>query len=234
MILWPKLIGKKNLLAENFDYIYRDELYKHLLRVARGENCHNLKEHIAYLLYCANDQQTCKDTVYLENHDEERAVRTMGREFSQAAAALISFLPHTMLLINQGQEEGSTIKPPMQVGRFPQENKDLQLKNYYQNLLQLKQSKLFREGQWSMAQLAHQEDNLITLEVVSQDRAIKALICINMGRNSSHFRIPQQASYQTLSCYDLNNDRYSHLDAQNGNLELHLPAFNTQIVFFAS
>ncbi|HPA62152.1 MAG TPA: alpha-amylase family glycosyl hydrolase [Candidatus Woesebacteria bacterium] len=225
---------EKNLLAENFDYIYRDELYKHLLRVARGENCHNLKEHIAYLLYCANDQQTCKDTVYLENHDEERAVRTMGREFSQAAAALISFLPHTMLLINQGQEEGSTIKPPMQVGRFPQENKDLQLKNYYQNLLQLKQSKLFREGQWSMAQLAHQEDNLITLEVVSQDRAIKALICINMGRNSSHFRIPQQASYQTLSCYDLNNDRYSHLDAQNGNLELHLPAFNTQIVFFAS
>ena len=122
----------------------------------------------------------------------------------------------------------------MQIGRYPQEKKDLELKNYYQNLLQLKQSKLFREGQWSMAWLPHQGENLVTLEVVSNDRAIKALICINMGKNYSHLQIPQQDNYQLVSSYDLNNNYYSHLESTNDNSELSLPPFNTQIVFFAS
>jgi hypothetical protein len=225
---------EKDILAENFDYIYRDELYKDLLKVARGENCHNLKEDIAHLLYCANDQRTCKDTVYLENHDEERAAKIMGKEFSQAAAALISFLPNTMLLINQGQEEGKIIRPPMQIARSPQEKKDFELKNYYQNLLQLKQSKLFREGQWSMTWLPRQGENLITLEVVSSDQAVKALVCINMGKNYSHLQITQQGNYQAISSYDLNNNHYSHLEPKNDNQELNLLPLSTQIVFFAS
>jgi len=224
---------EKDLLAENFDYIYRDELYKHLLRVARGEDCHNLKKHIAHLLHCANKQQTCKDTVYLENHDEERAAKTMGREFSQAAAALISFLPNTMLLINQGQDEGRSIRPPMQIARSPQEKSDYDLKNYYQNLLQLKQSKLFREGQWSIAKLHQQTENVIALEVISNDRAVKALVCINMGRNYTQAKIPQQANYQAISTYQLNDNHYSYLESKNRVLDLNLAPLNTQIVFFA-
>lgn len=225
---------EKDVLAKNFDYIYRDELYKHLLRVAKGENCHHLKEHIAHLLYCANSQQSCKDTVYLENHDEERAVKTMGKEFSQAAAALISFLPNTMLLINQGQEEGKLIRPPMQITRPPQEKSDLELKNYYQNLLQLKQSKLFREGQWTMAKLPNQGENLIILEVKSSDKLIKALVCINMGKYETHLQIPQQDNYQALSDYLLNDNHYSHFESADSILELEITPFNTHIVFFAS
>lgn len=225
---------EKDLLAKNFDYIYLDELYKHLLRVAKGESSHHLKEHIKHLLYCAKNQRTCKDTVYLENHDEERAIKSMGKEFSQAAAALISFLPNTMLLINQGQDEGKTIRPPMQINRSPQEKSDIQLKNYYQNLLQLKQSKLFREGQWSMAQLNQQAKNLITLEVISNDQEIKALIFINMGRDHGHIQILQQANYQAISTYQLNNNHYSYLKSENENLNFSLAPLNTEIVFFAS
>jgi glycosidase len=224
----------KDLLAENFDYIYRDELYKHLLRVARGENCHNLKEHIAHLLHCANDQRTCRDTVYLENHDEERATKIMGKDFSQAAAALISFLPNTMLLINQGQEEGRAIRPPMQITRSPQEEKDYQLKSYYQNLLQLKQSKLFREGQWSMTKIHKQASNLAVLEVISSDRAIKALVCINMGKDHTQAQIPQQNNYQAISTYQLNENLYSHLENDEKNLKINLPPYNTELMFFAS
>jgi hypothetical protein len=139
-----------------------------------------------------------------------------------------------MLLINQGQEEGRIIRPPMQITRSPQEKKDFQLKNYYQNLLQLKQSKLFREGQWSMARLPHQGENLIVLEVISKDEAIKALVCINMGRNYSHLQIPQLDNFQAISNYHLNNNHYSHLESKNNTQELNLAPFNTQIVFFAS
>jgi hypothetical protein len=139
-----------------------------------------------------------------------------------------------MLLINQGQDEGKTIRPPMQINRSPQEKSDIQLKNYYQNLLQLKQSKLFREGQWSMAQLNQQAKNLITLEVISNDQEIKALIFINMGRDHGHIQILQQANYQAISTYQLNNNHYSYLKSENENLNFSLAPLNTQIVFFAS
>ncbi len=225
---------EKDVLAKNFDYIYRDELYKHLVRVARGENPYHLKEHIAHLLECAQNQGQCKDTVYLENHDEERAIKTMGKEFSQAAAALISFLPNTMLLINQGQDEGRTIRPPMQITRSPQEKSDQQLKSYYQNLLQLKQSKLFREGQWSMAKAHGQATNLIVLEVISSDQTIKALVCINMGKNQTQAYVPQQNNYRVISSYQLNKNLYSHLENKETSFNLNLAPYNTELIFFAS
>jgi glycosidase len=224
---------EKDILAKDFDFIYRDELYKHLLRVARGEKPHYLREHIAHLLNCAQKQEQCKDTVYLENHDEERAVKIMGKDFSKAAAALISFLPNTMLLINQGQEDGRSIRPPMQISRSPKEKNDLELKNYYQRLMELKQSKLFREGQWSMAQVNTSSEDLISLEVQSSNRVIKAIICINIGKDYVSGEIPMQSKYKPITTFNLNSAEYSCLEQRNTNLNLNLAPFTSQIIFFS-
>jgi hypothetical protein len=62
-------------------------------------------------------------------------------------------------LFHEGQFEGRKIRPPVFLGRRPQEPADDQLKGFYQRLLKDINAPLFRNGQWSLCECKGWPDN---------------------------------------------------------------------------
>ena len=88
---------------------------------------------------------------FIENHDEPRAMETLGEDRQRPAAALICTLPGATLL-HQGQIEGRRIKLPVQINRAPEESPHPMLERFYRRLLREVRLPLYHEGQWRMIQ----------------------------------------------------------------------------------
>ena len=86
---------------------------------------------------------------FLENHDEERAVKILGYKQSKAAAVIISTVMG-MKLYYDGQFEGKSVKLPVQLGREPEEKIRKGIKYFYENLLSLTKDEIFKCGKWEM------------------------------------------------------------------------------------
>ncbi len=90
-----------------------------------------------------------KSTRFLENHDETRAVTKFGKKHTYAAAVLMSTI-QGMKLYYDGQFEGKKVKLPVQLGREPEEKVSDSLKEYYNKILKITKSEIFKIGKWLM------------------------------------------------------------------------------------
>lgn len=196
----------KDELQKYFDGIYNDDFYKHLKRVSGGEPPYYLRSHVEYLI--GHRGQGCHDVVYVENHDEERVAQAMGDRFSKAAAVLVGMIPDSIFLVNQGQEEGWKIRPPMQVNRYPNEQRDADLARFYDDLLTIRRLPLFQNGEWKMAQVESGDPNLISVEVTSG--GTRAIICVNMSRLESGCGITRVG--EKVEIYNLSEGEYCQPD----------------------
>src|SRR5690606_3809411 len=104
-----------------FDMTYDKTLYDRVI----GSHPRDVRVHlIADISY---QQRLVR---FLENHDEPRAYTTLGPEKSRPAAVLALTLPGATLL-HDGQFTGRRAKPPVQIGRQPDEPVDEALEAVY-------------------------------------------------------------------------------------------------------
>lgn len=128
------------LQSQGFDYTYDKGMYDRLIRGEAGEIRANLRAELSYL------QSNIR---FIENHDEQRAMESLGEDRQRAAAALICTLPGATLL-HQGQFEGRRIKLPVQISRAPEEPEYPLLKCFYRRLLREAGQSIYQEGTWRM------------------------------------------------------------------------------------
>jgi hypothetical protein len=123
-----------------FDYTYDKRLYDRLRYVPApeiGEYIREARPSIEHSL------------LFVENHDEPRALSAFGEEKSLAAATIICTLPG-MRLLHGGQLEGLVQRVPVQMGRLAEEETNLRVKGYYEKLLPACRSLTMLQGSWAL------------------------------------------------------------------------------------
>lgn len=91
---------------------------------------------------------TAKLARFLENHDEARAAATFGQKIDAAAA--VALTAPGLRFYFDGQLDGATIKPPVQLGRWPEEQPNPRIHDLYDRLLRTTGKALFHDGTWEL------------------------------------------------------------------------------------
>lgn len=128
------------LLQQGFDFTYDKRLYDRIL----DGHIPSLRDHLHAALSFQERQVR-----FIENHDEPRAMSTLGVNKQRAAATMICTLPGATLL-HAGQFDGRKIKLPVQIGRQPEETAQLALTDHYRTLLSETTHPIYEYGQWRM------------------------------------------------------------------------------------
>ncbi len=123
-----------------FDYTYD----KTLLDRLKSGYVEEIRGHLS-----AEDNYQEKLIRFIENHDEERAVKSLGIEKSKAAAVIFSTVKG-MHLFYDGQLEGKKIKLPVQLGREKKEKPNENINKFYSELLDIIKSDVFKNGKWEL------------------------------------------------------------------------------------
>ena len=121
-----------------FDYTYD----KTLLDRLKSGYVEEIRGHLN-----AEDEYQERSVRFLENHDEERAVTSLGNEKSKAAAIITSTIKG-MHFYYDGQFEGKKNKLPVQLGRERVEKTNAVVLTFYSKLLSITNTDIFRKGQW--------------------------------------------------------------------------------------
>ncbi len=208
-----------------FDYIYNGDLYQHLKQITNGWcSSEGLKLHLKQIL---ERNEGYRDLIYIENHDEERAVRGIKKEFSKATATLLALMDKSLFLVNQGQEMGFNIRPPMQIGRFPKENPDMEMARFYKDLLNLRRSKLFQKGERKMKETA--DSNLVVMEVSGM--GFRAEVSVNVGPYECNYQVERRG--ENFWVYNLSTGEKNILTAEDNSetVSVKLKPSEVKIIF---
>jgi Alpha amylase, catalytic domain len=157
-----------------FDYCYDKRLYD---RLEHGDP-ESVRLHLG-----ADPAYQSKLVRFIENHDEPRAatIFTCGKE--EAVALTVATIPGARLF-HEGQLEGRRVRPPVFLGRRPEERSNVELKDFYEKLLGAIDDRLFHEGNWSLCRCSGWPDNPSFESLVAwcwehcEDRAI---IVVNLS-----------------------------------------------------
>jgi hypothetical protein len=224
----------KDDLSQVFDHIYDNRLYELFVDVSSGRNISELKSYLEYLLRSADSDKRCRGWEYTENHDEERSANRLGR-LSKTFTVLAGVIPGSVFLVNQGQEEGRKIRPPMQIGRFPDEAVDADTAKFFEDFFALKHTKLFQYGKVKMATISTRDPNIIAIEVRSPDNSFCAVICINPSNYVAECSIPEVDSRKNAIVVSLTDVRDIKPDQIRMNgIFVGLKPGEVQTVFFSN
>jgi len=128
------------LQQQGFDYTYDKRLTDRL----EEEDVQAVQGHLH-----ANQDFQMRSVRFLENHDEPRAVASLGKQASMAAAVLISSLPG-MHFYYDGQFEGKAVRLPVQLGREQVEEIDVEISRFYEKLLTIVNNPVLQYGEWHL------------------------------------------------------------------------------------
>ncbi|MEJ5351440.1 MAG: alpha-amylase family glycosyl hydrolase [Melioribacteraceae bacterium] len=222
---------EKDLQELGFDFTYD----KSLLDIFKAGNAFNIYEHLKL------DEEYQKKLVrFIENHDEERAVVSLGKEKSKAAAIVISTIPG-MHLYYDGQFEGRKVKLPVQLGREPEEFVQKDLKEFYNNLLNITSNEIFKNGTWKLLDvLPSWEGNHTFTNILAWQWELKSqrcLVAVNYADTISSCRIKLDVrNYpETFEIKDLlNNQTYYRLaeEVYHIGLYVELRPYQAHIFFY--
>lgn len=123
-----------------FDYTYDKKLTDRL----RTGYVKDIYEHLL-----AEESYQKKSLRFIENHDEERAAASFGKEKSKAAAVITGTI-QGMRFYHDGQSEGKKIKLPVQLGREPEEFFPNGIHDFYDKLFAITSEEIFKRGNWKL------------------------------------------------------------------------------------
>ena len=226
-------------LGENFDFLYGKNFYDDLVRLSHGDpqiSPENVKQHIDFLIKGRKEgKRHYKLALFTENHDEDRSISKFGREASKAAAVITAFIPDNIFLVNQGQEEGRHIRPPMQIDQPIEDDPvDHEVENFYDRLLKLKNSHLSQDGEWSILPPNSSEDPyMISQKVVLPGKNICAYICTNFSDHVAYSHLPEVTKDHQIRVSSLTHgQQIDNFDKEReGGLFLKLHPWESQIIF---
>lgn len=180
------------LQQQGFDYCYDKKLYDRML--------YNSAEAIRDHLHAEWDYQR-KLLRFIENHDESRAITAFGEERSRAAAIISLTLPGAKL-VHEGQMKGYKVKIPIQLGRRPVEDKNQDLLDFYQKLLNVASAEELTKGKWALCKIEPiNSENYTYTNLISYQwkfKELNQLIVVNYSPNPAqgHVRI-EELNYDT-------------------------------------
>jgi hypothetical protein len=132
-----------------FDFCYDKKLYDRL----EHSEAESIRLHL-----CADLAYQNKLLRFIENHDEPRAAATFSAAKLHAAALTIATLPG-LKLFHEGQFEGRRVRPPVFLGRRPDEPVDEDLQAFFRKLMEAANRPVFREGEWRLCERTGWPDN---------------------------------------------------------------------------
>jgi glycosidase len=166
-----------------FDYTYDKTLTD---RLSEGD-VQGIRAHLQ-----ADTEFQLKSVRFIENHDEERAISKFGRYKSLAAAVVISTIQGVRFYYN-GQFEGRKIRLPVQLGREPVEKPSQQVLKFYENLLQITKSGIFKTGTWQMINpLQADTDNNTRENILAWQWSLEnelRIVVVNYSHSTSQCRL---------------------------------------------
>lgn len=216
-----------------FDLIYAKDLLDHFFQLyTRSDpyvNYETVRDHIKRIIH-SSENGLFNQILFIENHDQKRAAAEFGpasKAFATLAACVREALPPKpgeqgiVFLVHQGQDEGRTIKPEVQMARMPSENPSKDYVEFYNSnepgslikgLLPLKVSKLFQEGTCTLLDLDSSNTNpslFVFLYEIEDERfgKIAAVVTINLGNHQATGVIPGIEKGMDLSVVSMTMDR---------------------------
>ncbi len=188
-----------DLLQQGIDYCYDKRLYDRIM----DYNIKGIKDHLT-----ADFDYQKRLVRFIENHDEQRVAKRLEEKESKVAAVLVLSLPG-MGLIHEGQMKGYKIKVPVQLKRRKIEEKNTQLFNFYQKILQIIGNNNIKAGQWELCEGTEDE------KIISYhwwDKSGEYLIVINMSNQNvkTYINIPHlQVNSENVQFKDLITEKKS-------------------------
>jgi len=159
-----------------FDYTYNKPLYEAICSALQSANAEGL---LNFMRLLGNDFLS-RGVHFIENHDEDRAMNTLGEERQRAAATVLCTLPGVALL-HQGQLEGKRERLPVQRAvPIHQETVNVSLRGFYEGLLKATSKPIFREGRMNV--LYSNNPSFITYARVNESE--KAIVIVNTSNQT--------------------------------------------------
>jgi hypothetical protein len=171
------------LQQRGFDFCYDKKLYDRL----EHSNAESIRLHL-----CADLAYQGKLLRFMENHDEPRAATSFPSVKGQAAAVTIATLPG-IKMFHEGQFEGRKVRPPVFLGRRPNEPTDRDLQAFYSKLLEAINVPVFRNGQWTLCDRLGWPDNGSFQNIVAwtwRESGDRYLITVNLSDHSAQALVP--------------------------------------------
>nr|MBA2303596.1 alpha-amylase [Acidobacteriota bacterium] len=160
------------LQQQGFHFTYD----KRLLDRLHGGSAREIRGHLL-----ADSPFRDRLTRFLENHDEPRSAVSLRHRLGAAATMLVT-LPG-MRFFFDGQLDGARIKPPVQLGKWPDEPVVPLVREMYERLLAATWDSLFHEGDWQLIEVGDGGDStdadLIAWEWRLEGRL--AVVVVNLG-----------------------------------------------------
>ena len=215
------------LRSMGFDFTYDKTLYDRLRNGDAAAVCQHLR-------VPRHEQDSLAR--FIENHDEDRAVRAFA---SPRAAATIALTLPGLRLIHDGQLEGRSIRIPIQLTRRPDEPPDPSMQKFYAQLLPALRDPVFSTGEWRLLEPKQAwdgnptHDNFIAFTWTNDEQM--RLVVVNLAPTASQCYL--QLDAQRLSggqryLYDLINDieyRRSGDELLERGLYLNVPPFFSHV-----
>jgi hypothetical protein len=170
------------LQQQGFDFCYDKKLYD---RLEHG-SAESIRLHL-----CADLAYQNKLLRFIENHDEPRSAASFPPPKLRAAAVTFSTQVGARLF-HEGQFEGRKVRPPVFMGRRPDERIDGDLHRFYEKLLATIDRPIFREGEWTLCERTGWPDNQSFQNLVSwswhQDEE-RYLIVVNLSDSAAQGQV---------------------------------------------
>jgi len=179
---------EQDKIEEYFDYIYNHDLYR---KMNKGMDTWAVGDLRGYLDYLMKNPDGIKNhwVVYTENHDEDRAIEKMGEQFSKPAAVLTAMLRDSIFMVNQGQEKGWCHHTPVQVSRYRNEEENLDIAKFYDDLMAIRRSNLFQTGEIKIIYSENGDQNSIIFEISKTDKKTRVIVAVNMSPWTTYAQI---------------------------------------------
>ena len=137
------------LVEQGFDACYDKRLYDRLVhREPPGAIRDHLRADAGYQAHTVR---------FVENHDEPRLAAVLSSPLDRAAAVVALTLPGVALL-HEGQSDGRRVRVPVTLRRRPSEAPDLELGDWYAQLLAAIGDGM-RRGEWALVDIEGWPDN---------------------------------------------------------------------------
>ncbi len=170
------------LQQQGFDFCYDKRLYDRL----EHANAESMRLHL-----CADLAYQEKLLRFIENHDEPRAASVFSPGKERAAAVTMATLPGARLFY-EGQFQGRKVRPPVFLGRRPNEPVDQGLQTFYRKLLEAIDAPAFRGGRWSLCERSGWPDNRSYQNLVAWSWTMESdryLIVVNLSDSAAQARV---------------------------------------------
>ena len=217
------------LLKLGFDFVY----YKHFLDMLINNDSTGIKN---YLKTKKNDLD--RSVLFLENHDEERAVTAMGQKKSKAAAVSMFTVPG-MKLVYDGQLEGLKLKYPVQLGRKGEEKISNNCTKFYDKLLELTNDEIYNYGSFKVIETVISENNDDSCKNIfawywSYEDKIRLTVINYSSQNiKCKIKLPIQMKFKKLELIDMLTDAKLKISSKKLNEDgftIQLKPYQSRIV----